>query len=454
LFSMDKVANRYLNQNLAEFPLDAASDLNTQLTKLAQGLLTDRYAPQGSISPGMIKGILALGHVDFSTPRQQDALQYFQHVLTRIERAEKAAGIASSITSSIKFQLETRFQCSVSGQVRYASAEENALSLILPLELAINHNEVQEYQTKLASGEISKEQEPVKLIIPFDRVLENWASAEYIGDFYSTATKVRGPAVKTVRFKSFPDYLAVHLSRYILDEDWTEKKLDALVPVPEELNLESLRSTGILPGEVLLPEEAPGEAPAPAAIYPDDEIVAQLLSMGFSENSCKRAAVGVQNSSYDAAANWLMEHLEDADINDPLPSSSSNTANQDQVDESSLEMLIAMGIDASHARQGLKNTGGDVERAVDWCFSHDPEPEGASQLSLADNKASTFSDGPGVYELFGIISHIGRDTASGHYVCHIKKNGVWAIFNDRKVAASANPPFSLGYIYFYKRKTN
>lgn len=35
-----------------------------------------------------------------------------------------------------------------------------------------------------------------------------------------------------------------------------------------------------------------------------------------------------------------------------------------------------------------------------------------------------------------IISHIGRNTDHGHYVCHIKKDNHWAFFNDEKVAPS------------------
>ena len=31
------------------------------------------------------------------------------------------------------------------------------------------------------------------------------------------------------------------------------------------------------------------------------------------------------------------------------------------------------------------------------------------------------SDGEGKYELMAIISHLGKNTGSGHYICHIKK---------------------------------
>lgn len=60
-------------------------------------------------------------------------------------------------------------------------------------------------------------------------------------------------------------------------------------------------------------------------------------------------------------------------------------------------------------------------------------------------------DGPGEYELLGIISHMGKNTMCGHYVCHVKKDGRWVIFNDEKVAASAHPPLDLGYLYLFKR---
>jgi ubiquitin carboxyl-terminal hydrolase 5/13 len=75
-------------------------------------------------------------------------------------------------------------------------------------------------------------------------------------------------------------------------------------------------------------------------------------------------------------------------------------------------------------------------------------------------------DGRGLYDLVGFVSHMGPSTASGHYVCHIRKDpstggapssggggaAQWFIFNDRKVAVSSNPPLELGYVYLYRRR--
>ena len=55
------------------------------------------------------------------------------------------------------------------------------------------------------------------------------------------------------------------------------------------------------------------------------------------------------------------------------------------------------------------------------------------------------------YSLIAFISHIGSNTACGHYVCHILKDGRWVLFNDEKVAISRKLPDDLGYMYLYKR---
>ena len=54
------------------------------------------------------------------------------------------------------------------------------------------------------------------------------------------------------------------------------------------------------------------------------------------------------------------------------------------------------------------------------------------------------------YRLKAFISHMGSSAQTGHYICHIKKDGHWAIFNDRKVARSQKEPRELAYVYIYE----
>ena len=65
---------------------------------------------------------------------------------------------------------------------------------------------------------------------------------------------------------------------------------------------------------------------------------------------------------------------------------------------------------------------------------------GSANGTAAGSSGPSSSEGPaleqgeGKYTLFAIISHIGKNTDHGHYVCHIHKNGVWALYNDEKVS--------------------
>lgn len=45
---------------------------------------------------------------------------------------------------------------------------------------------------------------------------------------------------------------------------------------------------------------------------------------------------------------------------------------------------------------------------------------------------------------------MGTSSQVGHYVCHIRHNDKWVIYNDGKVAISQNPPKELGYLYLYE----
>ena len=81
-----------------------------------------------------------------------------------------------------------------------------------------------------------------------------------------------------------------------------------------------LQATGQQPGEELLPEDEPAQ-PAEAGAQPfapDEAVLSQLVDMGFSRNGCTRALYETKNSGVEAAMNWVMEHMGDANFNDPF----------------------------------------------------------------------------------------------------------------------------------------
>lgn len=108
-------------------------------------------------------------------------------------------------------------------------------------------------------------------------------------------------------------------------------------------------------------------------------------------------------------------------------------------------------------------TDGNIERAIDWIFSHlnelDDEvlPAGQDQSTeqMAPPTTSSSSSNSSQYRLVSFISHMGTSTSCGHYVCHVKSDPAadssWLLFNDNKVAFSKNPPKDLGYLYIYQQ---
>jgi len=53
--------------------------------------------------------------------------------------------------------------------------------------------------------------------------------------------------------------------------------------------------------------------------------------------------------------------------------------------------------------------------------------------SSSTSTSPVVDTGVGKYTLMAIISHIGKNTEHGHYVCHIQKEGQWVLYNDEKV---------------------
>lgn len=168
--------------------------------------------------------------------------------------------------------------------------------------------------------------------------------------------------------------------------------------------------------------------------------------MGFTEAGATRAAVAVGNSSVEAATEWVFAHMEDPDFNTPLGADTGGgggdaggttgahaggTTSSNTPDAEHIMMLISMGFTDTQATAALQACGGNVERAADWLFNHTDDLDGAVREVLeggaggegggGGGEGGGVDDGPGLYELVGFVSHMGSNTACGHYVVHIKK---------------------------------
>ncbi|NXD79563.1 UBP13 hydrolase, partial [Halcyon senegalensis] len=490
-------------------PLDPTQDFNTQMAKLGHGLLSGQYSkppmkselieqvmkeehkPQhNGISPRMFKAFISKGHPEFSSNRQQDAQEFFQHLINLVERNPVGTENPSDV---FRFLVEERTQCCQSRKVRYTERVDYLMQLPVAMEAATNKDELIAYELKRREAEAARRPPPelVRAKIPFSACLQAFSEPNNVEDFWSSALQAKSAGVKTSRFASFPEYLVVQIKKFTFGLDWIPKKLDVSIDMPDFLDISHLRARGLQPGEEELPDIAPPIVipDDPKGIYSpnfllsflvaldiDESSVMQLAEMGFPLEACRKAVYYTGNLGTEVAFNWIIAHMEEPDFAEPLvipafgevASSGADAFGavglDNQPPEEMVAIIISMGFQRNLAIQALKATNNNLERALEWIFSH-PELEEESEpaLDVMENHANAnilaetgsqgprVKDGPGRYELFGFISHMGTSTMSGHYVCHLKKEGRWVIYNDLRVCASERPPKDLGYIYIYHR---
>jgi len=372
-------------------------NFSLQMAKLGCGLMNGEYSiepndtlpisnedqvghvkVENGIKPVMFKNLIGRGHPEFSGKQQQDAQEFFLHLLTVMERENRKRGQTNHAFSSLQFKVEDRLECGATKQVSYSSRIEDYMPLTIPVDMATNEVDYQAFEVRKREAEAKglrlEPEETVRRIIPFEACLQQFCSDEIIDGYLSPVTKENTIARKTTRFRTFPDYLLIQLKKFDIDEKWQPYKLDVEVDMPDNIDLACLlKSTdGLQPGEVpmtnrsnnlsigaqttvtfqnanpsernssqtdnlqnlqnygtllnLDSETVPSQGPKimvsdwtePVIDMFDVDIVRQLTNMGYSEEVCKKATHHTKNSSLQAAMEWIFQHNSDPDFNEPL----------------------------------------------------------------------------------------------------------------------------------------
>ncbi|KAK8014239.1 hypothetical protein PG990_007535 [Apiospora arundinis] len=427
LFDLPSFQARY-NIPGADLPIvdDPAQDLETQLCKMGDGLLSGRYSKpdpdvvasefspekhhQRGLAPSMLKHLIGRGHEEFSTMRQQDAFELLQHLIKLITRSKHAEPL-SDPTQPFRFVMEQRLQCLDCKKVRYQSNEQDNI---------------------------------------------------FIDTVELTCSSCGGKGFsKRSLFKTFPTTLVVN-ARKMTVENWVPRKVDVPVIVGDEpFDLDAYLSPGKQSDEEVLPDEPANAAPAFVA---NEAAVEQLMAMGFPKNRAEKALHATGNSDANTAMGWLFGHMEDPDIDEPLVLAASAGNGGAEVDQEKIEMVCGMGFSMPQARKALRETGGNVERAIEWIFSH-PDDQGdfggdseMAGTAPAEKQEPGSADVPARFQLQSIVCHKGTSIHAGHYVAFIRKIidtqvPKWVLFNDEKVveAVDAEEMKKTAYVYFFNR---
>ncbi|KAJ4383510.1 ubiquitin C-terminal hydrolase Ubp14 [Didymella sp. IMI 355093] len=450
-----------------------AEDLETQLRKIADGLISGRYSKpdsdvivtedtpevphQRGLAPAMLKHLIGRGHAEFSTMRQQDAFELLLHLLKLVSRSQHVAPLKDPV-DAFRFVMEQRLQCISCKRVRYRSDEQENISIPVPIRRV--PKEAQMDATDSQGKEKEKEEfEPVTLKECLDIF-----TAEEIVELSCAACGSKDGFTKRSLFKTFPSVLAVNARRFEI-VNWVPTKQDVPVIVgDEEIPFDAYKSQGLQDNEEILPDDA--DTGSSSKWIPNEAALSMLEAMGFPRVRCEKALHATGNQDPEAASNWLFAHMEDPDIDDPVDFNAGSGGGSNAVDPEKIEQLAGMGFNAPQARQALKETGGDMERAVEWLFSH-PEAAGdfGDEASTEAPVASQEKSAPGSdklpanFQLQSIVCHKGSSIHAGHYVAFVRKQlpdeqePAWVLFNDEKVAKAADidEMKKFAYVYFFKR---
>lgn len=445
LYSLANYREYFSNLEFDKSVNDPAKDLESQMIKLSDGLLSGRYSEpsdlegdeyQAGIKISTFRTLIGADHEEFKSSRQQDANEFLLYFLDKLD---KKFGLA--LNKGFKYLMGTKIVC---GSCHHGSISYDLIDNIsIPVE-------------KKALGEDAEGKQLFEHV-SVEEGFEHLTAPEKIDNYKCDHCGQTTFSLKKVGFKTFPEYLIVNLLRIEL-ENWVPVKKDVPVYIPEHLHLTKFGSPIFENHEVEVTPEGSSEK-----FVPNANALEMLQSMGFGVARSTRALYNTGNSDAEVAMNWIFAHMEDADIDEPFNpdaqpiQSSGPTAEQ-------IDNLVAMGFLGQLSKKALILKDNNPEAAVEWLFEN-PNDDGVIQenpkvANLAKEQEELKKElllqptADGDYELKAIVCHKGTTPHTGHYVAFIKNQGQWVLFNDEKVVrcdSNLTDAVKNGYIYFFAR---
>jgi ubiquitin carboxyl-terminal hydrolase 5/13 len=100
-----------------------------QWRKLVNGMMQGH---DQSVTPRQFKHLVTQGHKEFSTMKQQDASEFLEYILKKIQQNEKKTG--NDPTNALRFMQCQKLACQQCHAVRYNDVESSTMNIIVPEE--------------------------------------------------------------------------------------------------------------------------------------------------------------------------------------------------------------------------------------------------------------------------------------------------------------------------------
>ncbi|EUD66968.1 ubiquitin thiolesterase [Plasmodium inui San Antonio 1] len=352
-----------------------------------------------------------------------------------------------SLFNLFTFEMEQTI-VSDENNISKSSFHNNILSLDIPLDNAV---------LKKLEGQDTSLTSPSHVTL-LD-CLNNFIKKDHIDEYYSEEKKMKIFAQKDIKFKTFPPYLFIHIKRFYADENWSAKKINIPIQTDEYINLEFMRSektptaaiTATSSGSGYGEGQGKNSADASHARKSNEEYIMQqhkdlfnsLLDLGFEKEKILEAIRKVKVKNVNNCISYI--YGEDS-VELELQEISQGT----DVNSENLNAIVSMGVNRDVAMASLLINKNDLQKSIDYIFSNlDVLTEMKCAAIVNRNKCE---DGLANYELVASIVHMGSNANSGHYICYIKDDAQWYVYNDNKIGlCDTNKGRDTAYIHLYKR---
>lgn len=420
-----------------EFPRDImypSTNLRCQWIKLYRAMALEPEMYPNGIRPTTFKRCISQGNKEFESQRQQDAMEFFTFIMDRVK----------SVNKMTQFILVDKLKCIKCGKVKYTEQISNSIQVSLPEDLSVRDINLTEQLNHYFEG-----------------------NAEDI-QFDCPSCKETVKGIKQLSMSSGPDLLVLNVMRMQIDRsNWTVKKTSDPIRYDSTIFLNSY-VTKHDPNEIILEEPEEEETDSTSEFIPRENVLLQLMEMGFSKNACRKALYYTGNlPEGEVAMQWLFEHIEDPDINNPLviKNKNNNNSDHDSMYEEKAKEMIEMGFEYSICLKALKINKGDISSSIEWVFSH---PDGVENSDIKSDTTEPIRKQKDEhcgheemnnvkYNLLDVVCHKGNSVQSGHYVEFHRDliDQPWVLYNDEKMVQvdTEDEIKKNGYIYVYKRES-
>lgn len=422
---------------LGDFPRDVvypSTNLKCQLIKLRNAIKRNPSDYTTGIKPSTFKRCIGESHEEFSSGRQQDAMEFFTYFIDELDKKLFSRG--SNPNDQLRFTMEDRLECNNCHCVKYTEQVSEAIQIPL-----VDNDEKQDLCERIRA----------------------YFQGEVL-EFKCPGCNATTTATKSSGFKTFPNTLIVNPVRIKL-ENWIPVKTNNELEIPGvaveddlKLSLSEFKSLGFNKDtEKLMPDDEHD-----SGFQPNESSVNQLIEMGFTKNAATRALFNTGNGQAETAMDWLFQHMDDPDLN--MEFVAPVTKSKHEVSPESLENMVSMGLDPKLCRKALLLNNGDINTSVEWVFNNmDDDGELEEENQESSENAREYGDPDASlaqYTLRAVICHKGNSVQSGHYVAFIKKNVdgqvKWVLYNDEKIVvaddiANIEEIKKNGYVYLFSK---